>query len=488
MSTIRINGAQIGSALQEILMADDIQPGSDVSYQMCKTIFLAHPLGAKMVEQPIKIAQSQRREITITDGPQEKLLTAFNREWDRLGADRHIFNLSRTSRIYGIASVIYGSPNTPTDKPINPFSLSKEPLYFNVLDPLNTAGSLVLNQDPNAPDFQKVMSLSVQGSHYHRSRVCVLLNEAPIYIAYSQSAFGYVGRSVYQRALYPLKSFINSMITDDMVTRKAGVLIAKMKPAGSIVDRLMQGLYAAKRQLLVEAKTDNVLGISIDEEITSLNLENVDGANTAARKNILENIATATPMPAKLLLQETFAEGFGEGTEDAKHIAQYIDGVRIELTPVYAWFDRIVQHRAWNEEFYATIQKEMPAYKRTGYQEAFYRWQNSFEATWPSLIVEPDSEKMKVDQTKMESVVSLMEVLKPGLDPENAIELIRWAVDNINETKMLFATPLIIDFDALAAYEPPQPPGMEGGEPEEDSDQQVAEPKPPAPKKLKKAA
>jgi len=33
---------------------------------------------------------------------------------------------------------------------------------------------------------------------------------------YTQAAFGFVGRSVYQRPLYPLKSFVQTMITDDL--------------------------------------------------------------------------------------------------------------------------------------------------------------------------------------------------------------------------------------------------------------------------------
>ena len=55
-------------------------------------------------------------------------------------------------------------------------------------------------------------------------------------------------------------------------------------------------------------------------------------------------------MPAILINQETFAEGFGEGTEDARAIAQWVDGVRIELNPLYKWFDEIVMRRAWNPE------------------------------------------------------------------------------------------------------------------------------------------
>ena len=79
--------------------------------------------------------------------------------------------------------------------------------------------------------------------------------------------------------------------------------------------------------------------------------------HTTARKNILENIALSSDMPAKLLNNETFAEGFGEGTEDAKVVAQYIDRIRTKMQPLYDFFDRIVMYRAWNPDFYKTMKK-----------------------------------------------------------------------------------------------------------------------------------
>lgn len=464
MAEFTINGSTVDTQLQKLLMADSIQPGSDVSYQVCKTIYSYHPLGAKMAESPIEMAQSQEREISIPNSPEDRIKEAFMQEWEKLGCDKIIANVATLSRVYGIASLAYGAKGVPTNKAIDMAALADLEIYFNVLDPLNTAGSLVLNQDPNAADFQKHGAISVSGQAYHRSRTCVILNENPVYIEYTTSAFGYVGRSVYQRAIYPLKSFIQSMITDDMVTRKAGVLVAKLKPAGSITDRLMQQLAGIKRNLLKEAETNNVLSISTDEEIETLNMVNADGAMTTARTNILQNIATAAKMPAKLVNQETFAEGFGEGSEDAKHVAGYINGVRRWMLPLYAFMDKIVMYRAWNPKFYATIQNEFPEYKDVPYTKAFYDWHNSFKAVWPSLLIEPESELIKVEDVKLKALISAVEVLLPVCDPVNKGTLIQWLSDNFNEQKLLFPNPLVLDIEALMEYEPPVP-GAEPGEP-----------------------
>ena len=285
------------------------------------------------------------------------------------------------------------------------------------------------------------------------------MNEKPIYLGYTNSAFGYVGRSVYQRALFPMKSFVQSMITDDMVTRKAGLLVAKMKPQGSIIDNIMSTLAGVKRNLLKEAAIGNVISVGNEENIESLNLQNLEGPFKAARRNILENIAAASPMPAKLLLQESFAEGFGEGTEDAKFVAGFIDGIREEMRPLYDFFDKIVQHRAWNEEFFETIKNLFPdEYGKRSHKEAFYEWSNAFDAAWPSLLREPDSEKIKVEETKFKSITGLIEVFFPNLDPENKATMIDWACQNFNEHKLLFSTPLNLDIEAIKNFTPSQQP------------------------------
>ena len=475
MSTVAINGSATGTALQSILSADDIQPGSEPSYQLCKTIYLTHPLGAKMVENPVRIAQSKEREISIPHSPESIVKEAFVKEWKALKATELIRGVMFQARIYGIGSVVYGAPNIKTDEPIDPWDLSKLDLYFNILDPLNTAGSLVLNQNPNSPDYQKPQAITAAGQAYHRSRSLVMLNEMPIYIAYTHSAFGFVGRSVYQRALYPLKSFIQSMITDDMVTKKAGLLVAALKNAGSIINNLMMRAAGVKRSILKDAQTDNVISIDVDETITAIDLTNTDTAMTTARKNIIENIATAAPMPAKMLLSESFAEGFGEGTEDAKAVIQYINGVRDDMAPLYEFFDHIVMFRAWTPEFYRTVQTSYPEeYLDKDYKTAFYEWKNNFTATWPSLIEEPESELQKVDETKLKGITEMLTVMLLHLDPQNKATLIGWACDNVSEMKRMFSNALTLDLEALENYEPPTPPqfGADG----DDNQTKVGEP------------
>lgn len=458
MGDIAISGASVGNALSELLMCADLQPGDPVSYQTAKTIYAAHPLGGKLADYPIAMAQSQPRKISVPAGPEERLVEAFEAEWKKIGADKHIFNCARLSRIYGIASIALVAEGTPSDRAVDFKALAEADIGFNVLDPLNTSGSLVLNQNPNSVDFQKVQGITVNGQPYHRTRTVTVLNEDPLYIEWTTSAFGYVGRSVYQRALFPLKSFINTQIANDLVASKAGVLVTKIKQQSSIIDGLMAAAGAVKRSLLQLAQNGNVIQVGHEDAVESLNLQNIDGALKTARQHIIEDIASASSTPAKILLSETFAEGFGEGTEDAKHVAQFVERIRIWMDPLYGFFDKIVMYRAWNPRFYKALQTEFPErYGKIGYTQAFYEWTNSFAAAWPSLLEEPESERVKVSDTKLKSAIAIVEVISPSADPENKARLMQWLADVANSEKLLFTTPLELDYEAMAEYTPPEP-------------------------------
>lgn len=458
-----VNGANLGTALKKLLCADDIEPGSEAGYQTCKAIFLFHTMGQKIVDFPLMMAQYKPRKITVPMAPGDgvKMIEAFEEEWRAMQADRYILNHGRLSSIYGIATLGIIEKDADTKTPLDFQKLDSATISFSVFDPLNTAGSLVLNQDPNALDFQKTAGVEVGGTPYHRSRVCVLQNEDPVYLAYEGSGYGFTGRSVYQRALYPLKSFITTMVTDDMIALKAGVLIAKLKSQSSAVDGPMAFLNGKKRQMVKEARVGNVLSIDIEEAIESLNMQNLEGPYALARNNIIDNMATGSGRPAKILRSETFTQGFGEGTEDAKAIAMFIDFMRSWLRPSYDFMDQICMYRAWNREFFERMQTLYPEeYGEKTYEVVFQELRNSFRADWPNLLEEPDSEKAKSEKVALEAIISVIEVLMPELPPMVKAKALKWMVENLNARRHLFTSPMEMDdedYAEIEAYEPPKP-------------------------------
>lgn len=459
----------LGSCSPELITlldSDDIQPGMSAGYETCKTIYLFHPLGGKMVDRPIKMAMNEPRTIHISQayGIESRLSDAFEREWKALGADKHIANAARISRIYGVSAAAMLVDNQEPSSAVDYRTLYKHNVTFNILDPLNTAGSIVLNQDPNAKEFQKVEGIRVAGKPYHKSRCVVQQNEDPIYLAYNSAAFGFTGRSVYQRALFPLKSFIQTMRTDDMVAVKGGLLVTKIAGAGAVVNKVMQALGGIKRMMLKRGKTGEVLQIGPQDDISSIDLSNLEKPLDSARNHILENIAAAADMPAIILNSETFAQGFGEGTEDARSVAVYIDNIREWLEPLYDYFIRICQYRAWSIEFFQSLRADFPELQNT-YSVYFASWINNFEYRWPSSLKEPESEKVKVDEIRFKAIVSMLEVLLPQVntDDENRALLIEWAQTNANANESLFPQRLDLDIDSLKANRPEQPRDEEPG-------------------------
>jgi hypothetical protein len=503
-------GIALGNAFNNLLVAEDIVPGDSAGYELCKLIYLYHPHGSKIVDRPLTLATSKPRNLTVPGaaGDGTDLIEAFEKQWKLDGCNEHLLNVGRLARIYGPASIGIIIEGDEPNEPLDFKKLSKATMSYSEWDPLNTAGSLVFNQDPNSLDFQKTSGVRVNGKAYDRTRVVVIQHENPLYIAYESAGFGYTGRSAYQRALVPLKQFIHLMMANGMVALKAGVLIAKIDQPSSAIDRVMSGFLGQKRSMVKEAQTGNVISISTDEDIETLNLQNVDGAINAVRKNIIEDMAAGAGMPAKLLLEDTFAVGFGEGTEDSKAIAQYLMTVRDWLNPIYDFLDRCTMYRAWNEDFFNAIREKFPEqYGNVPYDVAFADWQNSFHAEWPNLLEETDEEKATSEKVTLEAVTSVFTILAPELPPTEKAKLIDWVMNNLNAKTHLFSSPLELDIMAIAdfaeetaakaeAAEAAKAEALAAGNAQDDSEDgeddgpgerpEVQEPKPPAPNKLPK--
>lgn len=469
MSTIEVNASSVPSGLMALLEANEIVPGSPAGYELCKLLWELHPLGGKTIEKPVALALGQRRKINIPCATEEKLVKAFDEEWDKLEATRYIRDLAHVSRAYGLGALIYGAPSCPTDKPIPLESLYKiEDLYINIFDPLNLSGSAVTNQNPNAPDYQKAwQDITAAGQPYHKSRSVLLFNGTPIYLSFQSSSFSFSGRSVFLRALFPMKSFIQTMIVNDMVSLKAGLIIAKMEQGGSVVNKVAAKISGWKRSLLNMGKTNNTLTIGITESIESINLQNTDKAMTVARDNIISDIAAATDVPAILIKDESFAKGLASGDQDMLAVVQYIDSIRTELQPAHAFFDRIVMHRAWNPDFYAALQNDIPELQGVSYEQWFYDMKALFTTEWPTLIQEPKSEVIKRNADKLKAMVEVLKTLLPSLDPINRANAVAWFSQAMADMPEFFTNTLVIDLEALASYEPPQPGAPGAGDDEE---------------------
>lgn len=446
----------LGSALDQLLLSNDaIVPGSDPGYQLCKTILSYHPLGLMLVSAPLRRAQSQNRIISVPVVGEERIVKQFETTFQtigKLGATEIIHSLMMQSAAYGITSIGIGERGKDTNTPLNLAEMNADDLYFNILDPLNTAGSLVLSQDPNSPEYQKQGTVFVFGKEWHPSRTLSVLNEQPLYIEWSDSAFGFVGRSRYQRALYSLKTYLQIMVAVQWIAVKCGLLVWNTDTQTSVVDNLVQMFAGMKRAAIKSGVTNNVLQIGLEDKLESLNLEHIAQALEMARVACLKDIASETGMPASIIAQETLTSGFGEGTEDAKKEAAYLNHIRETMAPAYSLMDKIVQHAAWTKEFYATVQRENKVYRGVKYETALIDWKQKFDAQWPNVLQEPESEKSKTADVQFKSALGYFEAMAPEVDPVNKVKLIMWMTEQVNEREELFASQLDFDEDLLLEF------------------------------------
>ncbi|HDC4619811.1 anti-CBASS protein Acb1 family protein [Enterobacter asburiae] len=463
MAEIQIDSA-LGSALTKILESEEIQPGQDVSYETCKLLWQFHPLGGKLVEKPISMAMCKPRHYSVETDPDERVVRRFQEVWERMEMNEKIKNFFFICRCYGAAAIGVGTKTLSCKEPLPSFGLTEDDVYINVWDPLNAAGSMVTDQSPNSPYFQKAnKTLKIASKNWHHSRTLKIFNGTPIYLEYQNSAFGFTGRSVFQRVLYSMKSYVGTMVANDLVSQKAGVLVAKVQQNGSVMNGIMAVAAGKKREFVKEARNKGVLNISTGEDIESLNLQNIDKALNTSRDNIISDIASGSDVPAILIKEEAFSKGWSEGSEDSKAISQYIDGVRQLIEPVMDYFEKLVQHIAWSEDFYTSLKNDYPDIINEDYTQTFYRWRREFTAKWQELVEESPDTRREADSKVIQQAVAVYAALSPTLDPENRASLADWVAGVANGTQTYGDLPLIIDVETLAKYIPPAPQEQPNG-------------------------
>lgn len=463
MAEIQIDAA-LCSALTKILESDEIQPGTDVGYEVCKLLWQFHPLGGKLVEKPISMAMCKPRQYSVETDPDERVVRRFQEVWERMEVNEKIKNFFFISRCYGAAAIGVGTATTPCKDPLPTFGLTEEDVYINVWDPLNAAGSMVTDQNPNSRYFQKANAvLKISGKNWHTSRTLKVFNGTPIYLEYQSSTFGFTGRSVFQRVLYSMKSYVGTMVANDLVSQKAGVLVAKVQQNGSVMNGIMAAATGKKREFVKEARNKGVISIGPNDVIESLNLQNIDKALTTSRDSIISDISSGSDVPAILIKEEAFSQGWSEGAEDSKAISQYIDGVRQLIEPVMDYFERLVQYIAWNEDFYNSLKNDFPDIITEDYETTFYMWRREFTAKWQELVEESPDKRREADSKVVQQAIAIYAALSPTLDPENRATLADWVAGVANGTQTYGDIPLIIDVEALAKYIPPSPPEQPNG-------------------------
>jgi hypothetical protein len=263
-----------------------------------------------------------------------------------------------------------------------------------------------------------------------------------------------------------LAAFLVSMEVDALVLKKSGVLVAKTKPVGAAANRASHWWQRKKASDVKRSLNGNVLAIETDEDISTLNMANTADAMTTARNNVISNIATALDAPAVILQNDVLTNGFGEGKEDSKVIANFVERYRNEIEHIFEFMIPRIQELAWTEEWYASFVMANPSYASISFQSATNHWRNNFEYKWPNYLTEPDKEKREGQERIFNAYKTLYETLQAGVqNPETRRALAQSIVDLTNNDDMAQLLPQPIDIQFTEEdFATPAPTEFRGSE------------------------
>lgn len=364
---------QVDQAIGDTDTADvfaALERRSTLSNADCRTIYTKHPLGRVIVDAYTDMIFSVPRRITF-DGFPGWLADEYAKVALEMGEDEAIRTTVNTAQIYGDATLYILCDATPEiSDPSVPLTSEMirdcRKVRFAVADPLYATGYVEL--DPNNYDWLRPVRISVQGVDYHPSRYIMQLNGQVIPLRFSESAYRYSGRSVYQSCVEALRRYL---YLDEGLTKyssQIGMSIWRISPdrkAGLLsnlfgsLGRAGSSAIDAGLTMLRGAGTSNAIALLHDEDYTSIELKGISDL-VELRDMTLKEIARATGRSETLLLGRKFAAGLNAGDNDYRDDIMRVNAERARvILPLYDWADRYVLARLLTDDILTRIKYDL---------------------------------------------------------------------------------------------------------------------------------
>lgn len=464
MAESALTGASIGltgqgyNNIQEfksLLESTTILPGAQPSYEMCKAIASAHPNGRRIVTASVNLAVAKGCHFNFPDDVENTLEKHLKDVLEEVGGFGPVKSLLEDKRIYGQAVMIIGAWHNTLDektgKTKKEYAKSTENLsldqienwnlFFNIVDPQILGGRQNIGQNPTKEDYQKFGNIvEVESQTYIRSRFIGVLNTVPQWIWWSNSAYSFGGLSAYASCLYQLRTLLELEITLWFITKKMGLLVYKQKQDEDVPTEMSIQAQAHKARKAKRGETGNVLGISIEEDIQSINLTTLHQALAEAKKQALQGIAVATGEPATILGSESFANGWTSGNTDAELVKNFLKNVQTnEVEPVLRFMLSFVMKRAFTPEYLEQYNKEFQKKIRNAddlLDSLTIEWPDPLSTEKDEINLSKEKDKQEIDQ--LNAFISAYSVISNGVQtlPDTVASMTKVLIDNINELKI----------------------------------------------------
>lgn len=380
-----------------------------LSYDECKDIYLHWPLGKRVVTSLTNFALSAKRDISFNDLPIQ-CVKLYEDTLDSFKVVQIVKQAGNYARMYGMSAIFVAHKKVKPNKPLSYDDLNPNDLSFNVLDPLNLAG-IQINQDPTSVAYQKVTKVIVNGQNVHPTRILILFNDIPLYLRWIPSTYSWGSPSVFENMKSLIKSWNRCVIALERMATKAGSIIVKHRDSAVLNSITVRAAEATLDQIR-NMQNDGIASLEKDASIELFNLTGCDVVDSIIEQMNKLILLALADTPSNILLDKNLAEGFAEGSEDAKVMTMAIDSFRERsLTPAYKFLDFYLLRTCFRQntisQLKADFHNDLKTVDSSSLKEKIlqgYSWE------YGSLIPEKDSEKAQTLSTHLDTLGKLKEM------------------------------------------------------------------------------
>lgn len=414
-----------------------------LTYQQCIDIYTGWALGNRIVTSLPNFALSVNRKISFGDYPKE-FIDRFNETAENLNLRNELKQLCYNIRIFG-ASALFVNTGNDYAKPLTSDIIRTAPnIRLIQATPLITSG-IKIDINPLSLTYMQPVLAMVNSTQVDLSRFIFVNNNEPIYQQFTESTFGYTGRSVFENMIDIIKYWNRSCIALQRIASKAGGVIVKHR-GGNIVTSFLVDSTNKFLNLIRNLSNDGVASINLGDDIELFNLNGTAEVSLILDKfNSIIQLALSDT-PTAILLDERLAKGFGNGEEDFKALLIAVESYReTTLKPILKRLDKIVLARAFDDDFLAQMQQKYSKdLSSLTFDELRLELERTFSYEWESLYPESEANVQDNLGRKLDNLLRLRSL---GANLGDIEEIVN-ADDTIYQNEIRFdSEPLTDDYE-----------------------------------------
>lgn len=412
-----------------------------LTYSDCRNIYKYWALGKRIARALPVFALSAPRKIVFENMPSACMDYFLDIE-RKMQINKLLKEALTNIRIFGVSGICFVCENKDLNEPISYEDTIKNLCAFNIIDPLNLAGSEI-GTEPTSINYQRVSRVKINGKDAHLSRCFIGFNDHLFYLDYVPSNFNFGSGSIYQNMTNLIQDWERCVIALERISTKAGSILVKNRDGGVLNSVAVE---SAKRTLnaIREMRNDGIASLNHADSVEMFSLSGAAEVDAIVERMNHCIMMALSDTPSAILLDERLAKGFGDGGEDMKAIIMAVNEYReSQIRPIYNFIDKFLLYLAFTPEVLESLKKEYKEFENLNIVDLRELIFSSFRFEWGNLY--PESEATRTDNMarKLDNLIKLRDLGANAADIENIINaddtlfLEEIRLDNLNFEKGL---------------------------------------------------